>query len=184
MQKKGVTLWLTGLSGSGKTTIARGVERELRARNCLVEVLDGDLVRTWLSQELGFSKEDRNTNVSRVGLVANLLSRNGIVTIVAAISPYQAVRDEIRMLTENDFLEVYVKAPLKVCEERDVKGLYARARAGKIINFTGINDPYEEPLNPEVVCHTDRESIAQSVAKVVTELERLGFIPANVDSKI
>ena len=135
MESKGVTLWLTGLSGSGKTTIAKGLERELRARNCPVEVLDGDVVRTYLSEGLGFSKKDRDTNIRRIGFVANLLSRNGIVAIAAAISPYRATRNEVRMMIEN-FIEVYVNAPLEVCEKRDVKGLYGMARAGEIRGFT------------------------------------------------
>ncbi|MCC5670381.1 adenylyl-sulfate kinase [Nostoc sp. CHAB 5784] len=169
MQHQGVTLWFTGLSGSGKTTIAKAVERELRIRHCKVEMLDGDIVRTNLSKGLGFSKKDRDINVRRIGFVANLLSRNGVVAITAAISPYRTIRDEIRQMTEN-FMEVYVNAPLDICEARDVKGLYALARAGEIKNFTGIDDPYEEPLNPEVVCYTDQESIEESVAKVIAEL--------------
>jgi adenylylsulfate kinase len=176
MQRQGVTLWFTGLSGSGKTTIAKAVERELRTRHCNVEMLDGDIVRTNLSKGLGFNKEDRDINVRRIGFVANLLSRNGVVAITAAISPYRAIRDEIREMTEN-FMEVYVNAPLEICESRDIKGLYALARAGEIKNFTGIDDPYEEPLNPEVVCYTAQESIEESVIKVITELERLGYIP-------
>ena len=174
---KGVTLWFTGLSGSGKTTIAREVERELRARGRRVEILDGDIVRTNLSKGLGFSKEDRDTNVKRIGFVANLLSRNGVVAITAAISPYRAVRDEIRVMTEN-FVEVFARAPLEVCESRDVKGLYAKARAGEIKGFTGIDDPYEEPINADIVCDTDQESVEESAAKVMAELERLGFVPA------
>ncbi len=177
MESKGVTLWFTGLSGSGKTTIAREVERELRARGCKVEILDGDIVRTNLSKGLGFSKEDRDTNVKRIGFVANLLSRNGVVAITAAISPYRAVRDDIRMMTEN-FVEVFARAPLEVCESRDVKGLYAKARAGEIKGFTGIDDPYEEPINADIVCDTDKESVEESAEKVMSELERLGFIPA------
>lgn len=177
MKAKGVVLWLTGLSGSGKTTIARMVEKELRARDCLVEVLDGDVVRNHLSQGLGYSKEDRDTNVCRIGFVANLLSRNGVVVIVAAISPYRDIRNEIRRSTTN-FVEVYVKASLPVCEQRDVKGLYAKARTGNIKNFTGINDPYEEPLSPEIICYTDSESIEESTGKVVNAVEQLGYIPA------
>jgi adenylylsulfate kinase len=176
MQRQGVTLWFTGLSGSGKTTIAKAVERELRTRHCNVEMLDGDIVRTNLSKGLGFNKEDRDINVRRIGFVANLLSRNGVVAITAAISPYRAIRDEIREMTEN-FMEVYVNAPLEICESRDTKGLYALARAGKIKNFTGIDDPYEKPLNPEVVCYTSTESIEESVGKVIAELERYGYIP-------
>jgi adenylylsulfate kinase len=176
MQNQGVTLWFTGLSGSGKTTIAKAVERELRTRHCKVEMLDGDIVRTNLSKGLSFSKEDRDTNVRRIGFVANLLSRNGVIAITAAISPYRTIRDEIRQMTEN-FIEVYVNAPLEVCEARDVKGLYARARAGEIKQFTGIDDPYEEPLNPEVICYTAKESLEESVSKVIAELERAGYIP-------
>lgn len=177
MKGKGVTLWFTGLSGSGKTTISKGVERELGARNCLVEVLDGDVVRTHLSKGLSFSKQDRDINIRRIGFVANLLSRNGVLAITAAISPYRATRDEVRRMTEN-FIEVYVNASLEVCEERDVKGLYAMARAGEIQGFTGIDDPYEEPLNPEIVCYTAQETVEESIAKVINELELLDYIPA------
>ncbi len=176
MQHQGVTLWFTGLSGSGKTTIAQAVERELKARHCKVEMLDGDIVRTNLSKGLSFSKQDRDINVRRIGFVANLLSRNGVVAITAAISPYRAIRNEIREMTES-FMEVYVNAPLEVCESRDVKGLYALARSGEIKNFTGIDDPYEEPLNPEVICYTAKESIEESVGKVLAELERYSYIP-------
>lgn len=176
MQRQGVTLWFTGLSGSGKTTIAKAVVHELRVRHCKVEMLDGDIVRTNLSKGLSFSKEDRDINVRRIGFVANLLSRNGVVSITAAISPYRAIREEIREMTEN-FMEVYVNAPLEICESRDVKGLYAQARSGAIKHFTGIDDPYEEPLNPEVVCYTAQESIEESVSKVIAELERLGYVP-------
>src|SRR4028119_1820457 len=175
MQHQGVTLWFTGLSGSGKTTIAKAVAHELRVRHCKLEMLDGDIVRTNLSKGLSFSKEDRDINVRRIGFVANLLSRNGVVAITAAISPYRAIRDEIRQMTEN-FMEVYVNAPLEVCEGRDVKGLYAKARAGEIKGFTGIDDPYEEPVNPEIICYTERESVEESVKKVLTKLEQLGYI--------
>jgi adenylylsulfate kinase len=139
-------------------------------------VLDGDIVRTNLSKGLSFSKEDRDINIRRIGFVANLLSRNGVVAITAAISPYRAVRDEIRKMSEN-FIEVYVNAPLSVCEARDVKGMYAQARAGMIKDFTGIDDPYEEPLNPEIVCYTAKESIEESVAKIIAELERRNSLP-------
>jgi adenylylsulfate kinase len=176
MQHQGVTLWFTGLSGSGKTTIAKAVAHELRVRHCKLEMLDGDIVRTNLSKGLSFSKEDRDINVRRIGFVANLLSRNGVVAITATISPYRAIRGEIREMTAN-FMEVYVNAPLEICESRDVKGLYAKARSGELKHFTGIDDPYEEPLNPEVVCYTAQESIEESVIKVITELERLGYIP-------
>jgi adenylyl-sulfate kinase len=175
MRGKGVILWLTGLSGAGKTTIARGVECKLKERDCLVEVLDGDDVRLYLSQELGFTKEDREINIRRIGYVANLLSRNGIVVIVAAISPYRSIRDEIRIMSEN-FVEVYVDTPLEVCEARDVKGLYAKARSGQIKNFTGIEDLYEAPINPEIICRTTKESIQECIDKVIAELERRDYI--------
>lgn len=176
MATKGVTLWFTGLSGAGKTTISREVERELRSRNCPVEVLDGDVVRTHLSKGLGFSKEDRDINIRRIGFVASLLSRNGVIAITAAISPYRAIRDEVREMTEN-FIEIYVSASLEVCEQRDVKGLYAKARAGEIKSFTGIDDPYEPPLNPEIICDTAAETVAESTAKVLQKLEEWGYIP-------
>ena len=173
--EKGFILWFTGLSGSGKTTITKALEPELKARGCKVEILDGDVVRTNLSKGLGFSQEDRNTNIRRIGFVAHLLSRNVVVAMTAAISPYRAIRDEIRAMEPN-FVEVYVTAPLEVCEGRDVKGLYAKARAGEIKGFTGIDDPYEEPVNPEIICYTERESVEESVKKVLTKLEQLGYI--------
>lgn len=169
-KQQGAVIWLTGLSGSGKTTIAKELEALLLARHLKVELLDGDIIRTNLSKGLGFSKEDRDTNVRRVGFVANLLSRNGVIAIVALISPYKAIRDEIRALID-PFVEVYINAPLEICEQRDVKGLYRRARAGEIREFTGINSPYEPPYCPEVTCFTDEETIDDSVAKIVTFLE-------------
>ncbi|MBD1814144.1 adenylyl-sulfate kinase [Microcoleus vaginatus DQ-U2] len=173
--EKGFILWFTGLSGSGKTTITKALEPELKARGCKVEILDGDVVRTNLSKGLGFSQEDRDTNIRRIGFVAHLLSRNGVAVMTAAISPYRAIRDEIRAMEPN-FVEVYITAPLEVCEGRDVKGLYAKARAGEIKGFTGIDDPYEEPLNPEIICYTERESVEESVKKVLSKLEDLGYI--------
>ena len=173
--EKGFILWFTGLSGSGKTTLTKALEPELKAKGCKVEILDGDVVRTNLSKGLGFSQEDRDTNIRRIGFVAHLLSRNGVATMTAAISPYRAIRDEIRAMDPN-FVEVYVTAPLEVCEGRDVKGLYAKARAGEIKGFTGIDDPYEEPVNPEIICYTERESVEESVKKVLTKLEQLGYI--------
>ncbi|MEG5036894.1 adenylyl-sulfate kinase [Microcoleus sp. AT3-A2] len=173
--EKGFILWFTGLSGSGKTTITKALEPELKARGCKVEILDGDVVRTNLSKGLGFSQEDRDTNIRRIGFVAHLLSRNGVAVMTAAISPYRAIRDEIRAMEPN-FVEVYITAPLEVCEGRDVKGLYAKARAGEIKGFTGIDDPYEEPLNPEIMCYTERESVEESVKKVLSKLEELGYI--------
>ena len=173
--EKGFILWFTGLSGSGKTTITKALEPELKARGCKVEILDGDVVRTNLSKGLGFSQEDRDTNIRRIGFVAHLLSRNGVAAMTAAISPYRAIRDEIRAMEPN-FVEVYITAPLEVCEGRDVKGLYAKARAGEIKGFTGIDDPYEEPVNPEIICYTERESVEESVKKVLSKLEELGYI--------
>ena len=173
--EKGFILWFTGLSGSGKTTISEALEPELKRRGCKVEILDGDVVRTNLSKGLGFSQEDRDTNIRRIGFVAHLLSRNGVAAMTAAISPYRAIRDEIRAMEPN-FVEVYVTAPLEVCEGRDVKGLYAKARAGEIKGFTGIDDPYEEPLNPEIICYTEQESVEESVKKVLNKLEQLGYI--------
>lgn len=170
MKQRGAVIWLTGLSGSGKTTIAKELEALLLSRHLKVELLDGDIIRTNLSKGLGFSKEDRDTNVRRVGFVANLLSRNGVIVIVALISPYQAIRDEIRA-SVNTFVEVYTNAPLEICEQRDVKGLYQKARAGEIKDFTGIHSPYEPPHRPEITCFTDKETIDDSVAKIVTFLE-------------
>lgn len=175
MEKAGVTLWFTGLSGSGKTTLAKEVQKYLKAINRKVEILDGDIVRQNLSKGLTFSKEDRDINIRRIGFVANLLSRNGIIAITAAISPYRNIREEVREMTRN-FIEVYAKAPLEICEKRDVKGLYAKARAGEIKGFTGIDDPYEEPLNPEVICETDQESLEQSVAKIINFLKEADYI--------
>ncbi|MGD1871901.1 MAG: adenylyl-sulfate kinase [Mastigocoleus sp.] len=171
LQQSGVTVWFTGLSGAGKTTICRAVEQKLREQGCKIEVLDGDVVRTNLTKGLGFSKEDRDENVRRIGFVGQLLTRNGVIVLVSAISPYQAIRDEVRHKVGN-FIEVYVNAPLKVCEERDVKGLYKKARTGEIKNFTGISDPYEPPTNPEVECRTDIEDLSQSVNKVLEEIEK------------
>jgi adenylylsulfate kinase len=173
----GITVWFTGLSSSGKTTISSAVERELRAAGLRVEVLDGDIVRQSLTKGLGFSKEDRDENIRRIGFVAHLLTRNGVVVLVAAISPYREIRDEVRAKIGH-FLEVYVNAPLEACERRDNKGLYRKARAGLIRGFTGIDDPYEPPLAPEVECRTDVESPEESVTKVLTELEQRGYLAA------
>lgn len=165
----GMTLWFTGLSGAGKTTISRAVAEELRTQGYKVEVLDGDVVRENLTKGLGFSKADRDENIRRIGFVAQLLTRNGVVVIVSAISPYREIRDEVRQRIGN-FVEVYVNAPLTVCEQRDVKGLYKKARAGEIKSFTGIDDPYEAPLNPEVECRTDCESLTESMEKVMAKV--------------
>ncbi len=177
-QDRGVTVWLTGLSGAGKSTITQGLVQQLTALGRRVEVLDGDVVRTNLSKGLGFSKEDRDTNIRRIGFVSKLLTRNGAVTIVAAISPYRDVRDEVRRDIV-DFVEVYVHCPLDELVKRDVKGLYAKAIAGEIKNFTGVSDPYEEPLHPEVTVHTHRESVAESVSKVMAKLQAMGYLPSN-----
>ena len=175
MEHRGVTIWFTGLSGSGKSTIAQSLAQHLRERDCKLEILDGDIVRTNLTKGLGFSKEDRDTNIRRIGFVSHLLTRNGVIVIVSAISPYRAVREEVREKI-GDFFEVYASAPLEVCESRDVKGLYKRARAGEIKQFTGIDDPYEAPLNPEVTCETDKETLEESLAKVIGKLETMGYI--------
>jgi len=174
-EHKGCVLWFTGLSGSGKTTISERVDQKLKSQGYKVELLDGDVIRTNLSKGLGFSKEDRDINIRRIGFVAHLLSRNGVIAIAAAISPYQTIRDEIREM-EPDFIEVYVKASLKMCEKRDIKGLYAKARAGELKGFTGIDDPYEEPTNPEIICDTDTETIDESIAKVISYLTQSGYI--------
>ncbi|WP_088892764.1 adenylyl-sulfate kinase [Leptolyngbya ohadii] len=176
MERKGLVLWLTGLSAAGKTTLSKGLERELKRRACLVEVLDGDIVRTSLSKGLGYSREDRTTNMRRIAFVANLLSRNGVIAIVAAISPYREAREEMRQSIEN-FIEVYVNAPLEVCEARDAKGLYAMARVGELLAFTGIDDPYEEPIHPDITCYTDRETPDESLAKILAILEEQDYIP-------
>ena len=172
---KGVTIWFTGLSGAGKSTIARILEKKLRKIGRKVEVLDGDVVRTNLSKGLGFSKEDRDTNIKRIGFVCHLLTRNDVIAIAAAISPYREVRDYNRSLIGN-FVEVYTKCSLETCAERDVKGLYKKAMAGEIKGFTGVDDPYEEPLHAEVVCETDKETAEQSAEKVLNKLEELGYI--------
>ncbi len=163
---RGSVVWLTGLSSAGKSTIADELFERVRAAGRKVEILDGDTVRQRLCQDLGFSKQDRDENVQRIGFVAGLLAKNGVIVIVAAISPYRAVRDEIRNRTPG-FVEVYVNAPLDVCEHRDVKGLYRKARAGNLHAFTGIDDPYEPPLQPEIECRTDLETVGQSVQRVL-----------------
>ncbi len=173
---KGFTLWFTGLSASGKTTLAREVEEILLERGLPVEILDGDVIRTNLSKGLGFSKEDRDENIKRIGFVCQLLSRNGVATIASAISPYAEARDSVRDKIDN-FVEVYVKCPLEVLIERDVKGLYKKALAGEITGFTGVDDPYEEPVKPEILIESDKESEAESVAKIVRTLELMGLIP-------
>jgi adenylylsulfate kinase len=163
----GVTVWLTGLPSAGKSTIARALEKRLLDEGKRVEVLDGDVVRTHLTRDLGFSREDRDENVRRIGFVAHLLSRNGVIVLCPVIAPYRAARDEVRALHENGrFIEVHVATPVDVCSERDVKGLYAEQRAGNISGLTGVDDPYEPPVNPEVVVHTQDQSLEESVETV------------------
>ena len=173
---RGFTLWFTGLSGAGKTTISEIVERELRERFGKVEVLDGDIVRTNLSKGLTFSKEDRDINVLRIGFVADLLTRNGVGVIVSAISPFKEARDQVRRSIGEDFIEVFVDAPLEVCAERDVKGLYKKAFTGEIPQFTGVSDPYEPPAAPELHIKTDEEEPHESARRVVARLEELGYL--------
>lgn len=173
---KGATVWFTGLPSSGKSTIAHKVEKLLREKGHRVEVFDGDVIRKNLCSDLGFSKEDRDTNIKRIAFVCKLMTRNDVVAIAAAISPYRETRDYARAEVGKDFLEVYVRAPLSVCKERDVKGLYKKALAGEIKGFTGIDDPYEEPLNPELTLHTDKESEEESVQRVMGELEKRGYL--------
>ncbi len=176
-RERGCVIWFTGLSGSGKTTIAHVVEEKLLDAGVPVEVLDGDVVRENLSKGLGFSKEDRDINIRRIAFVAHLLQRNGTFVITAAISPYRAIRDEARAMIK-DFVEVFADAPLEVCEARDVKGLYAKARAGEIKGFTGIDDPYEAPEKPEIVCNTGQESVEESAQKVIDKLIELKYLEA------
>ena len=173
---RGFTLWFTGLSGAGKTTISEIVEKELRERYGKVEVLDGDIVRTNLSKGLGFSREDRDTNILRIGFVAELLTRNGVGVIVSAISPFKEARDQVRRNIGEDFIEVYVDAPLEVCAERDVKGLYKKAFAGEIGQFTGVSDPYEPPAAPELHIRTDEEEPRESALRVILKLDELGYL--------
>ena len=178
---KGFTLWFTGLSGSGKSTLARKVEEVLLERGLRVEVLDGDIIRTNLSRGLGYSKEDRDTNIRRIGFVCDLLTRNDVVAIAAAIAPYRATRAENRKLI-GDYVEVYCKCPIEELARRDVKGLYAKALKGEIENFTGVSDPYEEPLDAEAIAETDRETEDESAAKIIKTLELTGHIPTDAAS--
>jgi adenylyl-sulfate kinase len=175
--EKGFTLWFTGLSGSGKSTITGLLVEELDKRGSRVEVLDGDIVRENLSKGLGFSKEDRDINIRRIAFVADLLSRNDVPVITAAISPYREIRDEARALMNGRMIEAYVKASVEECERRDVKGLYAKARAGEIKEFTGVSDPYEPPENPELVLDTEQETPEESARKILVYLEERALIP-------
>ena len=180
---KGTVIWLTGLSGAGKTTLASVLRNELTAAGLRVETLDGDEVRENLSRGLGFSKEDRDTNVRRIGFVARLLARNGVIVLASAISPYRQSRDDVRQWVEGDgarFVEVFVRAPLAVLVERDVKGLYKKALAGEIKNFTGVSDPYEDPLAPDVVVDSSAETVEESAARVLDYMLETGALIANV----
>ncbi len=174
-KKEGVVLWFTGLSGAGKSTLADALLPKLRAHVKKVEILDGDIVRTHLSKGLGFSREDRDTNIARIAFVSHLLARNGVVVLVAAISPFREPRDKARELI-GDFVEIHVAPPLEECIKRDVKGLYAKAIAGEIQQFTGISDPYEEPLNPELRIDTSKDSIDESATKILSKLRDLGYL--------
>jgi adenylyl-sulfate kinase len=178
--RRGFALWFTGLSGAGKSTLSVPVTERLRQAGLAVELLDGDEVRTHLSKGLGFSKEDRDTNVRRIGFVAELLAKHGVVAVTAAISPYRDVREEVRARIQAHgagFVEVHVHAPLEVLAQRDVKGLYKKAIAGEIPNFTGVSDPYEAPTNPDVSVDSSQEKLEDSIEKVLGALERLGYLP-------
>jgi len=177
-KNKGFTLWFTGLPCSGKSTLAEIVAKELEVRGRLVDILDGDVVRTHLTKGLGFSKEDRDTNIRRIGYVCGLISKHGGVAISAAISPYKNIRDEVRAGVAKDatFVEVFVNAPLDECIKRDVKGMYKKALAGEMKNFTGVDDPYEPPANPELVIDTMQETPAQSAARILAKLEQMALI--------
>ncbi len=178
----GCTVWFTGLSGAGKSTLSRLLETELRRQGRRVEVLDGDVVRTNLSKGLGFSREDRDTNIRRIAFVCHLLARNGVVAISAAISPYRDTREEARRLI-GDFVEVYVRCPLPELVRRDVKGLYARALRGEIAHFTGVSDPYEEPEHPDVAVDSSAETPQQSLERILKHLELRGYVEAGPEPR-
>jgi adenylylsulfate kinase len=177
-EQKGFTLWFTGLPCSGKTAIADRLAQVLKERGLKVERLDGDVVRQSLCRDLGFSRHDRDENIRRVTFVAKLLTRNGVAVLTSFISPYREIRDEARREI-GDFIEVYVKCPLEVCMARDVKGMYQKAIRGEIKEFTGISDPYEEPLQPELILETDRETIEESISKVLNYLRQTGYLEDN-----
>jgi len=177
MANKGFTIWFTGLSGSGKSTLSEIIEERLKARGHNVEVLDGDIVRTHLSKGLGFSREDRDTNIKRIAFVCGLLTRNSVISISAAIAPYAEAREWARKEIGN-FVEIYVKCPIEVCRQRDVKGLYKLVDEGKIKGFTGVDDPYEEPEHPELVIEADKETIEESVSRIFAKLTELRYLEA------
>jgi len=180
VEQQGFTVWFTGLSGAGKTTLSDAIEPLLRERGITkLEKLDGDVVRTHLSKGLGFSKEDRDTNIRRIGWVAEVLTRNGVCVLASAISPYREVRDENRR-NIGSFVEVYVRCSIPELTRRDVKGLYEKALKGEVKNLTGVSDPYEEPLNPEITVDSETEAVGESVAKIMSKLEGLGYVPAGV----
>ena len=176
------TLWFTGLSGAGKTILSRKVFFELRERGLKGEHLDGDIIRANFSQELGFSQRDRDINVRRIGFVSHLLNKHGVISVVAVIAPYAAARRQNRQLIEN-YVEVFVHCPLSVAESRDVKGLYAKARAGVIPNFTGVSDPYEEPVEPDLEVRTDLNSVDECYAQIIDHLESRGLVPRKPDCR-
>lgn len=182
MANTGFTIWFTGLSGSGKSTLSEIIEQRLRERGRNVEVLDGDIVRTHLSKGLGFSREDRDTNIKRIAFVCSLLTRHGVVCISAAIAPYREARDWARQQIGN-FVEIYVKCPIDVCRQRDVKGLYKLVDEGKIKGFTGVDDPYEEPEHPELVIETDKETIEESLERIFAKLVELGYLEGEETSE-
>ncbi len=182
MEQKGVTVWFTGMSGSGKTALAIPLAEELKRRGLRVERLDGDIVRQSLTRDLGFTKEDRDKNIERVTFVAKLLTRNGVAVLCSFISPYQAVRARVKEEVGN-FVEVYCYAPLEALIERDVKGLYKKALAGEIKNFTGVSDPYEPPTNPDVMIDSSTETVEGSLAKILRRLEELGYVPPSEETE-
>jgi len=180
MADRGFTIWFTGLSGAGKSTLSDVLKKRLNAYGRNVEILDGDVVRTHLSKGLGFSREDRDTNIKRIAFVCSLLTRNGVVCISAAIAPYREAREWARKEIGN-FVEIYVKCSIEVCRQRDVKGLYKLVDEGKIRNFTGIDDPYEEPESPELVVETDKETVGESANRILAKLVELGYLETEAD---
>jgi adenylylsulfate kinase len=176
MEHKGFTLWFTGLPCSGKTVLANVVAEDLRKRGMKVERLDGDIVRKSLTKDLGFSEEDRNMNIERVTFVAKLLTRNGVAVLASFVSPYNKIRAYSRQEI-GDYILVYVKCNIEVCEQRDIKGMYAKARAGEIKDFTGVDHPFEEPIDPDIIVETNKETVEESKMKILKELERLGYLP-------